>query len=136
MRTKSKKYHLTNKEYEIMKILWDSGKPMLVSDILLETDNVAENSLHPMIKNLIDNGFIKVVGNMRVSKTTSRLYAPAITVDEYAAMQLEGIMKTSNSKLDFKNILAFFTSRNKKNNKDVIEGVKEFIKKYEEDENL
>lgn len=136
MRTKSKKYHLTNKEYEIMKILWKSGKPMLISDILLETDNVAENSLHPMIKNLINNGFIKVVGSMKVSKTTSRLYAPAITVDEYAAMQLEGIMKTSNSKLDFKNVLAFFTSRNKKNNKDVIEGIKKFIEEYKEDEDL
>ena len=109
---------------------------MLISDILLETDNVAENSLHPMIKNLINNGFIKVVGSMKVSKTTSRLYAPAITVDEYAAMQLEGIMKTSNSKLDFKNVLAFFTSRNKKNNKDVIEGIKKFIEEYKEDEDL
>lgn len=136
MRTKSKKYHLTNKEYEIMKILWKSGKPMLISDILLEADNVAENSLHPMIKNLINNGFIKVVGSMKVSKTTSRLYAPAITVDEYAAMRLEGIMKTSNSKLDFKNVLAFFTSRNKKNNKDVIEGIKKFIEEYKEDEDL
>ncbi len=133
MRTKSKKYHLTNKEYEIMKILWKSGKPMLISDILLETDNVAENSLHPMIKNLINNGFIKVVGSMKVSKTTSRLYAPAITVDEYAAMQLEGIMKTSNTKLDFKNVLAYFTKRNKKNNDDVITEVEEFIKEYKED---
>lgn len=133
---KNKKYHLTNKEYEIMKILWESEKPMLISDILLEADKVAENSLHPMIKNLINNGFIKVVGSMKVSKTTSRLYAPAITVDEYAAMQLEGIMKTSNSKLDFKNVLAFFTSRNKKNNKDVIEGIKKFIEEYKEDEDL
>ena len=133
---KNKKYHLTNKEYEIMKILWESEKPMLISDILLEADKVAENSLHPMIKNLINNGFIKVVGSMKVSKTTSGLYAPAITVDEYAAMQLEGIMKTSNSKLDFKNVLASFTSRNKKNNKDVIEGIKKFIEEYKEDEDL
>lgn len=130
MKTKSKKYHLTNKEYEIMKILWDSGKPMLISDILLEADKVAENSLHPMIKNLINNGFIQVVGNMKVSKTTSRLYAPAITIDEYAAMQLEGVMKTSNTKLDFKNVLAYFTKRNKKNNDDVITEVEEFIKEY------
>lgn len=133
MKTKSKKYHLTNKEYEIMKILWDSGKPMLISDILLEADKVAENSLHPMIKNLINNGFIQVVGNMKVSKTTSRLYAPAITIDEYAAMQLEGLMKTSNTKLDFKNVLAYFTKRNKKNNDDVITEVEEFIKEYKED---
>lgn len=133
---KNKKYHLTNKEYEIMKILWDSGKPMLISDILLKADKIADNSLHPMIKNLINNGFIKVVGNMKVVKTTSRLYAPAITIDEYAAMQLEGIMKTSNKKLDFKNVLAYFAKRNKKSNNDVIAEVEEFIKEYKEDEDL
>ena len=133
---KNKKYHLTNKEYEIMKILWESDKPMLISDILLEADKVAENSLHPMIKKLINDGFIKVVGNMKVSKTTSRLYAPAITIDEYAAIQLEGIVKTSNKKLDLKNVLSYFAKHNKKNNKDVITEVEEFIKEYKEDEDL
>lgn len=133
---KNKKYSLTNKEYEIMKILWDSGRPMLISDILSKADNIADNSLHPMIKKLINDGYIKVVGNIRVVKTTSRLYAPAIDVDEYAAMQLEGIMKITNRKLDFKNVLAYFAKRNKKNNKDIIAEVEEFIKEYKEDENL
>lgn len=132
----NKKYHLTGKEYEIMKILWNNGRAMLISDILKEVDNIADNSLHPMIKKLINDGYIKVVGNIRVVKTTSRLYAPAIDVDEYAAMQLEGIMKITNRQLNFKNILAYFAKRNKKNNKDIIAEVEEFIKEYKEEENL
>lgn len=133
---KNKKYSLTNKEYEIMKILWDSDKPMLISDILDKADNIADNSLHPMIRKLINYGYIKVVGNVKVVKTISRLYAPAIDVDEYAAMHLEGIMKTSDRKLDFKNVLAYFAKHNNKNNNDIIAEVEEFIKEYKEDENL
>lgn len=132
----NKKYHLTGKEYEIMKILWNNGGPMLIADILKEADNIADNSLHPLIKKLISDGFIKVVGSMRVVKTKSRLYAAAIDVDEYAAMQLEGIMKITNRQLNFKNILAYFAKRNKKNNKDIIAEVEEFIKEYKEEENL
>lgn len=128
----TKTNHLTNKEYEIMKILWNSEKPLLISDILLQATNIANNSLHPMIKKLIKNGFIKVVGNVKVVKTTSRLYAPAISVDEYAAMQLEEIFKTSNKKLNLGNMVSYFAKNHQKDEK-VITELEEFIKNYKND---
>ena len=128
----NKSNHLTNKEYEIMKILWDSDRPLLISEILPKADNIADNSLHPMIKKLTKNGFIKVVGNVRVVKTTSRLYAPAISVDEYAAMQLENIFKTSNKKLNLGNMVAYFAKHHKNDDK-VISELEDFIKKYKEE---
>lgn len=123
------KSRLTNKEYEIMKILWDSDRPMLISDIIAKADKIAVNSLHPMIKKLIKNGFISVEGNVRVSKTKSRLYAPAITIDEYAAMQMDEILRTSNKKLNWNNILSYFIKRNKKD-ESIIPELEEFIEKY------
>ncbi len=128
----TKTNHLTNKEYEIMKILWNSEKPLLISDILIQATNIANNSLHPMIKKLIKNGFIKVVGNVKVVKTTSRLYAPAISVDEYAAMQLEEIFKTSNKKLNLGNMVSYFAKNHQKDEK-VITELEEFIKNYKND---
>ena len=128
----NKSNHLTNKEYEIMKILWDSDRPLLISEILPKADNIADNSLHPMIKKLIKNGFIKVVGNVRVVKTTSRLYAPAISVDEYAAMQLENIFKTSNKKLNLGNMVAYF-AKHHKNDDNVMSELEDFIKKDKEE---
>lgn len=124
--------HLTNKEYEIMKILWDSERPMLISDILLKADNIADNSLHPMIKKLIKTGYIKVVGNVKVVKTTSRLYAPAVTVDDYAAMQLEEIFRTSGKKLNLANVISCFIKRHKKDEKIMLD-LEEFIRNYKEE---
>ena len=68
-----KNEHLTKKEHEIMKILWTSEKPMLISEIHSSVKNVAGNSVHPMINNLINKGYIKVMGNVRVVKTPSSL---------------------------------------------------------------
>lgn len=124
--------HLTAKEYEIMKILWGSDRPLLISDILLKADNIADNSLHPMIKKLIKNDFIKVVGNVKVVKTTSRLYAPNVSVDEYAAMQLDNIFRTSTKKLNVGEMLAYFAKRHK-NDESIIKELEDFITKYKEE---
>lgn len=45
-------------------------------------------------------------------------------------------MKITSRQLDFKNILVYFANHNKKNNKDIIAEVEEFIKEYKEEENL
>ncbi len=132
---KNKKYSLTNKEYEIMKVLWGSDRPLLISDILEKVTNIASNSLHPMIKKLINDGFIEVVGNMRVVKTKSRLYTPAVTVDEYAAMQLAGIAKVTGIELNYKSVLSYVIKQSKNNNEDIINEIEEFIKEYRGENN-
>lgn len=130
MTDKSK--HLTSKEYEIMKILWEGEKPLLISDIQMKANKISNNSLHPMINTLIKKGFIEVTGSVRVVKTVSRLYSPAVTLDEYAAIQLEEILKTSNEKLHIANVLAKFIKRHR-NNAKIISDFEEFIRNYEKD---
>ena len=63
--------YLTSKEYELMKILWTAEKPLLLSDIIERTEDIAKNTLNPMISKLIDRKYIKVVGNLKVSCRTA-----------------------------------------------------------------
>lgn len=129
-----KKFNLTKKEYQIMKVLWNSDKPLLVSDILAMTDNIAENSVHPMINSLIKKGYIKVVGSMKVSKTNSRLYIANITVDEYAAIELNEIFDSTGKSPDISNLLMYFSKhRKKKQNENFINQLQEFIDNYKQD---
>lgn len=129
-----KKFNLTKKEYQIMKVLWNSDKPLLVSDILSMTDNIAENSVHPMINSLIKKGYIKVVGSMKVSKTNSRLYIANITVDEYAAIELNEIFDSTGKSPDISNLLMYFSKhRKKKQNENFINQLQEFIDNYKQD---
>lgn len=125
--------YLTSKEYELMKVLWDSERPLLISDILAATKNIAENSLHPMINSLMKKGYVKVVGNMKVARTQSRLYAPAFTIDEYAAQQLNSIFKTTGKSMNVSGLLTYFLKHNKKkSNENFINELQKFIDDYKE----
>lgn len=111
------KMHLTRKEFEIMKILWEDDNPKLISEIHTSAKNIADNSLHPMIKKLIEKGFINVTGNVKVVKTSSRLYSAAISIDEYAVMQLEYLFKSSNGMLNVGNAIHKFIRKHRNNEK-------------------
>ncbi len=122
-----KNEHLTKKEHEIMKILWTSEKPMLISEIHSSVKNVAGNSVHPMINNLINKGYIKVMGNVRVVKTPSRLYAPAVTVDEYMAIQFAEVFKENNKPISFKGFLNYFFKHNKSKKDEMLSELENII---------
>lgn len=122
--------HLTPKEYEIMKILWCHNKPMLISEISAEVKNVAENSLHPMINSLIGKNYVKVVGNMKVSKTYSRLYSVAVTVNEYTAQQLVNIFNDTGKTFSAAAFLSYITKHSKNNDNDeLINDLENYLEK-------
>lgn len=118
---------LTKKEYEIMKVLWNSDKPLASADIFAATKTVAENSIHPIIKKLLDNGYIKVVGSVRYVKAPSRLYVPAITLAEYVANRAKEIFRYNNQPLDIKSLLYCLTKKDKSSNNEYINAVEEFL---------
>lgn len=78
-------FDLTKSEYEVMKILWDSGTPMLKQDILKISNQYKwnDNYLKKMLTVLFKKGAIKSVGVVRVGKVDSRLYVPTMSEDEY-----------------------------------------------------
>lgn len=124
------KTHLTSKEYEIMQVLWNSDKPLLMSEITKLTKSVSVNSMHPMINHLIDKGLVKVVGNIKVVKVPSRLYAPAISAEDFSAMQSSYMFKNLNKKFDLRNFLLCFTKRYKMNEDEIVNELEKFIEDY------
>ena len=74
---------LTEKEYEIMQILWKSEKPMLASEVMKQAKSASNNSIHHLLNRLMEKGFVKVAGNIKVVKAQSRLYAPALSAPDY-----------------------------------------------------
>lgn len=110
--------YLTEKEYELMKILWASEGPLSVSDILDKktNDSFSQASLHPLINSLLDKGFIEIVGKVQKTKTRSRLFSVKLTYEEYVAMQLQEINKNSNVSLApaIKRLVSYFAKSSDK----------------------
>lgn len=129
---------LTKTEQVIMEVLWAGDEPMLLSDIVRAVENqkrkIAKNSIQPMLKKLIDNGYVKIAGTMLVNKSVSRYYLPNITVDEYAADQFDSLVNASDGHLKLGKFLSFFINSKKENSSDIISEVEEFIENYKNSE--
>ena len=124
---------LTKKENEIMKILWDSEKPLMSSEITVLA-NVAEKSCLPMINTLLKKGYLKVVGNLKMGKTVNRLYVASISLSEYTAMQLNTIYAANNKKIDISSMLSYLVKGiEKRDEAALIKDLKDMIEKYESD---
>ncbi|WP_010252289.1 BlaI/MecI/CopY family transcriptional regulator [Myroides injenensis] len=114
---------LTNKEEEIMRVLWKLEKGF-VNDIL---DQMPEpkphyNTLSTFIRILVDKG---VVGYKAYGK--SHQYYPIVTLEQYRTMFMEDTMEKyfDNS---FSNLVSFFV-KDKKVSKDELDELLQIIEK-------
>ncbi len=85
------KYHITKSEFEILGVLWKAERPLSRSDILELSSNKTwkDNSIHILLNGMLKKCIIKEEGFVRSGKVWGRLYAPAITVEEYYADQFQ-----------------------------------------------
>ncbi len=82
---------LTNKELELMRLLWDAGEPLSRKGILDRAEGKkfswSPNSLHIIINGLLKKQAIRVAGIAQDSRSLGRTYEPTITQQEYALTQ-------------------------------------------------
>lgn len=113
---------LTNKEEEVMKILWKLEKAF-VKDVLAQftEDKPHYNTLSTIIRNLEEKGYVshEAYGN-------THQYYPIVAKDEYRKGFMNEAMKDyfNNS---YKNLVSFFASEDKIS----VEELKDIIKHIE-----
>ena len=122
---------LTEKEYEVMEILWKNAKPMLASEVTKQVSHASGNSTHHLLNRLMEKGAVKVAGNVKIVKAQSRLYAPAYTTAEFAAIQAAEIFKATTGQFDVKDMLACLVKKNKNRNEEIVQEIRDFIDEYE-----
>lgn len=78
---------LTKSESEIMNVVWKENRPLSRSEILnLSVDKTwKDSSIHILLNSLLKKGFLVADGFVRSGKVWGRLYAAAITMDDYYA---------------------------------------------------
>lgn len=90
MRVMSNIIKLSDRELDIMQVLWEAGKPLKASDILakLETKNKKSNMSITVVqyhlKGLLEKKAVAVTDQAKVAKTTARYYGPLISAEQYA----------------------------------------------------
>ena len=94
---------LTDKELEVMYVLWEKQVPMTVSEIISVSKNRTwkENSIFVMMKTLIAKGAVKLTHYQPTATNTARAYAPIVTLEEYAARGIDRMRNFSETGVRF-----------------------------------
>ncbi len=80
--------HMTNSEEQVMRLLWQSDRPLSCTEITeLSVDKTWKDSyVHSLIKSLIKKGIVKIDSFELVSRSYARKFAPQISYDEYVLL--------------------------------------------------
>ena len=129
------KVTLTEREYEVMQILWKNGKPMLASEVNRALNIASGNSTHHLLNRLMEKGVVKVAGNIKIVKAQSRLYAPTYSAAEYMALLSSELYKAIGGEIDVKTYLLFLAKKNKNKNTEILNAAKEFVEEIKKEAN-
>jgi predicted transcriptional regulator len=87
---------LTDKELEIMAVLWDSKTPMTASEIVEASDNRTwkESSIYIIMKTLIKKGVAVLTHHKSTNTNSARAYKPALSSAECTALYISSVAES------------------------------------------
>ena len=77
--------HLTKSEAQVMKLLWQSEKPLSCTEIVERSEDKTwkDSYVHSIIKSLIKKGIVSITSFELVSRSYARMFSPKISYTEY-----------------------------------------------------
>jgi len=102
---------LTDKEKEVMVVLWDSEHPMTANELIEISNNRTwkENSIYAILNTLIKKGAAILTYHKPTMTNTARAYAPAITSEEYMVKYLRSL-KDTGIRIDIPSLIEQLTN--------------------------
>ncbi|WP_077612375.1 BlaI/MecI/CopY family transcriptional regulator [Clostridium sp. Marseille-P2415] len=88
---KSKLPKISEKEKDIMSVLWCSKDPLTASEITQKGNGLNINTVQASMRNLLKKQYIKIADIVYSGTVLTRCYEPIISAEEYAADQLHSM---------------------------------------------
>lgn len=128
-------FFLTNKEEEIMNVLWGSDKPLSASEIAGAISEETGRTYPPAsmqnaLKGLVKKQALAEAGEKRIGKVYGRVYSPTLSKNQYAVMQFKRYYNND----DPDGLSLIFSILGKKREKSEVVGtLQEILKSFEEE---
>ena len=83
--------YLTKNELEIMDVLWREDRPLARGEILSLSEDKTwmDSSVHILLNSMLRKGAIREAGFVKCGKTCGRVYAAALSCEEYYVSTLD-----------------------------------------------
>ena len=107
-----KNNYLSEREMNVMQVLWKYEKPMTVTEIVESEKELTTPTVHTVLRKLLDKGYVQVIDTVQTGKVFARRYKAKKTQDEeiegdISALEekIEKCMKNSRNPMSFVNTI-------------------------------
>lgn len=121
------KFNLTEREKDIMKILWESNKPLIASDITKKNESLNTNTVQAVIRKLLDKGCIEVAEIVYSGTVLTRSYAPIISKRELLVQNFVNQLHKEKEEVPIPKLVATLL-KHEKNESEVLEQLENLLK--------
>ncbi len=87
MPDKHKKFKITDREQDILNILWAAEKPLVASDIAKTDTSLSINTVQAVLRKLLQKKLIQVADIVYSGTVLSRTYQPTISSNDFTLQQ-------------------------------------------------
>ena len=98
---------LTNRDMDVLAVLWDSDRPLTASEVVEVNPALNKNTVQPVLRKLLKNKLIKVADIVYSGTVLSRSYVSAMSRDEFALHHLSSDFKKIEKNLSKASFLSF-----------------------------
>ncbi|WP_312907153.1 BlaI/MecI/CopY family transcriptional regulator [Tissierella praeacuta] len=120
-------FKLTNRELDILNILWTAEKPLLASDIPRIDNSISINTAQAVLRKLLKKNLIEVADIVYSGTVLSRSYQPTISSNDFSLQQFVKQFQNLNKSISIPSIVATLLEH-EKNEKIVIEELEKILK--------
>jgi len=87
---------LTDKELEVMIVLWENEHPMTATELIKTSSNRTwkESSIYTILNTLVRKGAVVLTHYKPTMTNAARAYKPVITSEDYTVSNIEDMIKT------------------------------------------
>lgn len=86
---KKQQIHLTNRERQILDIMWDSDTPMTASEIVSVCPDLTKSTVQAVLRKLLAYEYISVADIVHSGTVLCRRYRPTFSRAQFLAAQLK-----------------------------------------------
>lgn len=120
------KIFLTEREMDVMRILWESKKPLVASDITKINESLSSNTVQAVIRKLLEKGYIKVADIVYSGTVLTRSYTPVVSKRDLMIQQFINQLRKEEVEVPIPGLVATLL-KHEKNEKEVIEELEELL---------
>ncbi|TCK98125.1 penicillinase repressor [Natranaerovirga hydrolytica] len=97
---------ITNREKDVLEVLWNSDTPLLASEIPKINPSLSISSVQLALRNLLSKKIIEVADIVYSGTVLSRSYRPLISKEDFITNEIINSFKSLDKTITTKNIVA------------------------------